>query len=524
MRLAYGSFRSRHHAGLDGAPTWLAIAVAVGAVGGGCDGDDGDTGGAVTMTDGTGSGTTVNTPDDGGDDDGDDGDGVVDDTVGAQSSGEQTSQDGDPTTDDGPVDTSAGDTATSTDDGETGDETGGQSQCGNGMIEAGETCDEANGQDADGCNEDCTASGEILWSHTQAAGLAGSEELFGVVADDDANVYVTGAFRNDKTGTDYWIRQYTEDGGLGWTVSLNGSAASNDSGRGITRVGGSVYVAGFLNNALASNDWRVGEYTLAGAAGWTSGFNGALAGSDVAESIAADVAGNVYVAGRQAVDLAGQNILIRQYTPGGAAGWTAGAGGASDDRALGVATDGEGNVVAVGFETITAQGRNVWVRKYDPTGEVVFTQTYAGVDALDDQANAVATDGAGNIVVAGHEGTILQGSVGWLRSYDPAGAVQWTQQYTGGSNEGAVFHAVAVDSMGHVVTAGTETLAGVADGLVRKYDAAGMLRWSETYATDADANQIIRGVTTGPGDGIWIAGGLDLGIDGRDTWVARLGK
>ncbi|MEM6994992.1 MAG: hypothetical protein AAF721_31050 [Myxococcota bacterium] len=270
----------------------------------------------------------------------------------------------------------------------------------------------------------------------------------------------------------------------------------------------------------------MGEYSLGGAAGWTASFSGAALGSDVIESVAADGAGNVFAAGRQAVSMQGNNVMVRQYLPGGAAGWTMSYGGAAlgDDRALGVTTDPTGNVIVVGYETVTGQARDGWMRKYDPAGVELWTRGYQGVDALDDHATGVATDATGNVFVAGFEGTTLQGAIGWLRRYDPEGLEAWTQPWPGVTDEGASFLDVVVDEASHVVVGGTETVAGTAEALVRKYDAGGNALWSETYATDVVAGQSVRAVTTGPGNRIWIAGSLNLGIDARDAWVAQIAQ
>ncbi|MEM6994991.1 MAG: hypothetical protein AAF721_31045 [Myxococcota bacterium] len=203
-----------------------AMAVALGA----CTGsDDGDGGNAATSGSSGSSGAPATAGDDG--DDGGPPSTTSDpdpDTGSAASSGDPDPSDS--TADSTGGTTSAADTGTS----------GGNGLCGNGMLDEGEGCDDPNGEDADGCNEDCTVSGAILWSHTQASGFNLSDDNFGITVDDDGNAYVAGAFNNDETGSDLWVRQYTADGGLGWTVSVNGSAGASDAARDIVRVGDAV--------------------------------------------------------------------------------------------------------------------------------------------------------------------------------------------------------------------------------------------------------------------------------------------
>lgn len=450
---------------------------------------------------------------DGGDGDGD-GDGT---TASSQADSDSTSA-GDasatvgPTSDDG---ASSGETGM-TDDGP------GVGECGNGVVEGDEGCDMPNGVDADGCNEDCTVSGAVLWSHSQAGALGSNEDLNGIAVDAEGNAYVCGAFHNNALGSDYWIRQYTAVGGLGWTVSVDGPSGTTDNARDIALRGDAVAVAGSVNSS--GNDWRVMEYLQTGASGWSAGYNGPTSGSDIAESVAADLTGNVFAVGRHAVDLQGNDVHVRQYLPGGGLGWTASYTGAAggDDRGLAVATDFEGNVIVAGYESVSAQGRNMWLRKYSPAGAVLWTVGFAGAAALDDRANGVATDAVGNIYVAGVEGTVAEGTIAWLRAYDPRGVEVWTETWAGTATLGATAVDVAVDSVGDVTIVGTENTAGALIGMVRKYDPTGGVRWSETYASVGP--HLLNAVAVGPDDSLWVAGGVDLGIDGRDAWVARLGQ
>ena len=408
-----------------------------------------------------------------------------------------------------------------TEDGTTGSGGGGEPQCGNGVVEGDEMCDEANGIDGDGCNEDCTESGAVLWEHTHVGGGGEMERLFAVVTDDDGNVYVTGRVSDGTSGTDLWIRQYTADGGLGWTVSIDGGAAGHDSGQDIARFGDVLYVVGALLTTEQSNNWHLGEYTLDGGAGWSDTYNGAASGDDRATGIAVDVRGNLYAAGWELSEPQDRDILVRQYLPGGAVGWSAVHATAGSDGATAITVDLLGNVVVTGWED--GEGQDVWVRKYDPTGRAIWTQTYQGEAGLDDLGTGVATDADGNIVVVGGVGT-ANGTAWWVRFYDSDGLEVWTRTWEGPSREGAFALGVAVDNVGDIVVVGSETDAGIQAALVRKYELDGNLRWSQTYASGAVGSQAARSVAIGTDNQIWIAGSADLGIDLLDAWIARIAQ
>jgi hypothetical protein len=153
---------------------------------------------------------------------------------------------------------------------------------------------------------------------------------------------------------------------------------------------------------------------------------------------------------------------------------------------------------------------------------VQWTATYANVNALDDEAMAVAFDGDGNVIVAGFENDPAIPWRLWLAKYDPAGMPLWTQTWDGELLEGARAFGVAVDDTGDIVVTGQHRAAGLSQLLVRKLDPSGNERWTTNIDGFAGTNQVGRAVAIGPGRRVWVAGGVDQGVDGRDAYVARL--
>jgi len=413
-----------------------------------------------------------------------------------------------------------------TDDPTTGNPTTGETpaSCGDGMLDEGEACDDGNDVDSDGCNVDCTISGSVLWSHSQAGGADEGEEAFGIVVDAEGRAYVVGEMWG-ALDLDFWVRQYDDDA-LGWTRSYD-SAAGNDGARAAALHGGTLYVAGYRVVVGQSHDIWLRGFTVDGTAGLEVGYNDALSGSNVGQGVAVDPGGNVIVVGNESVGdpLAPQaDGWIREYTAGGSVVWTAGYGGAaaSTDSARAVATDGSGRVAVVGFETVSGQGTDMWIRVYDTNGGMQWTATYANANMLDDEATAVAFDGDGNVIVAGYELDPVIPWRLWLRKYDPAGTPLWTQTWDGDTLEGARAFGVAVDDTGDIVVTGQHRVGDSTQLLVRKLDPDGIQRWVTTIEGYPGTNQVGRAVAIGPGRRVWVAGGVDLGVDGRDAYVARL--
>lgn len=407
-------------------------------------------------------------------------------------------------------------------DSETGNPTTGDTpaSCGDGMPDADEACDDGNRVDADGCNNDCTISGSVLWFHGQAGGVGQSEEGFGIAVDPEGRAYVAGDLHNG-VDLDHFIRQY-EDDGLGWTQVIDGGGG-NDGARSLALHGGTIYTGGYRVVPGQSNNIWLRSFGLDGSAGWIVEYNDLLSGSNVGQGVAVDPSGNVIVVGNETVEpLAPQvNAWARKYTAAGTPVWTVGYGGPAADQARAVATDAAGNVAVAGYETVGAQA-DLWVRVYDPNGSPLWTATYGNVNGLDDDAQGVAFDGDGNLVVAGWEIDPVIPWRLWLTKYDPAGVPLWTQPWDGETGEGARAFGVTIDDTGDIVMTGQHRVGDAVHVLVRKVDPSGTQKWVTTIEGFPGTSGVGRAVAIGPGRRVWVTGGVDQGVDGRDVYVARL--
>lgn len=230
--------------------------------------------------------------------------------------------------------------------------------------------------------------------------------------------------------------------------------------------------------------------------------------------------------------------------------WTRQFGTSSYERAGAVATDTDGNVIVAGYTfgslaQVNQGSANAFVRKYGPNGDHLWTQQF-GANA-ETVATAVATDGEGNIIVAGStagalDGTSHGGADGYVRKYAPNGAPLWTQQFGTGADDYVA--AVATDDEGNIVVAGY-TLGslqganqGEFDAYVRKYGPNGDYRWTEQFGTNTDdhafavttddeGNIMVAGSTSGPLQGA-NQGGYDAyvrkyGPSGDYRWTRQFG-
>src|SRR5712692_5194523 len=149
------------------------------------------------------------------------------------------------------------------------------------------------------------------------------------------------------------------------------------------------------------------------------------AGEDRGAGIAADAAGNVYIAGTTAAlnfpttsplqrsSGGGRDVFVTKLNNSGGITYSTYLGGAADDTGAGIAVDASGNayitgttsstnfpVTAGAFRTSLAGSSDAFVAKLDPNGSSLIYSTYLGGSQAD-QGAGVAVDAAGSAYVTG---------------------------------------------------------------------------------------------------------------------------
>jgi autotransporter-associated beta strand protein len=406
------------------------------------------------------------------------------------------------------------------------------------------------------------ADGSPLW--TREFGTSEIDEAFCMGAG-PAGVYVGG----DTAGTlpgqtrisslDAFVRKLDASGGELWSRQFGSLAPLTDVGRAVAARNGHIYVAGSVAGDLsgqrniAGTDAFVRGYDAAGNEVWTSVFG--TGRDDQAVGIAVDAFG-IYVVGFAGAGFLGQSYqggldaYVTLFDSAGNQVWTREFGTTGDDQARAVAVDASG-IYVVGYTSGTlpgqtsAGGTDAFVRKYDITGNLLWTRQFG--TATSDIGLAVAVDGSG-VYVAGATFGTLPGQVGagsedaFVRKYDASGNELWTRQF-GTSNADLAF-GVAADGSGVYVAGDTfgalpgQTSAGGFDAYVRKYDASGNEVWTHQFGTAG--GDLVNGVAVSSGGvsvvgyvggslpGQVSAGSFDVFVrqydaNGNELWTRQLG-
>jgi hypothetical protein len=329
-------------------------------------------------------------------------------------------------------------------------------------------------------------SGDVAatWVGTKQIGLAGSNTNMGAATiDANGNVYIAGNTDdgldgNTLTGTiDLFVTKYNSGGVKQFTQQFGVTGLETNGQSVATDTNNNVYVAGFTNGALDGNtltgafDFFVTKYDSNGVKQFTrqlgvAGFN------TFGYAITTDANDNVYVTGETNGGLDGntltgtQDFFVTKYNSNGVKQFTQQLGVAgSQTNGQSVATDGSGNVYVAGYTSGGLDGntligvRDFFVTKYDSTGVKQYTKQL-GVAGSNTFGNAITTDANDNVYVTGNtdgglDGNTLTGSQDlFVIKYDSTGDKKFTKQL-GVAGSSTRGRAITTDANDNVYVAGT---------------------------------------------------------------------
>lgn len=251
----------------------------------------------------------------------------------------------------------------------------------------------------------------------------------GISSDGLGNVYVTGDVTNSGGnpnplggggptlgGIDTFVAKYDAGGNLQWMKQLG--TAGIDYGFGIAADGqGNVYISGETAGDLGGpnaggNDAFVAKYDAAGNQEWVRQWG--TSKSEASYGVATDRSGNVYIAGGTGgtiqFGLLG-GAFVSKYDAAGNLEWTRQLSSNIYDTGFGVSSDGFGNVYISGQVQDTYDDPNLgkvdaFVAKYDADGNLQWYRLLATTSS--DTSFGVSADQLGNLYISG----VTSGSLG----------------------------------------------------------------------------------------------------------------
>ena len=325
-----------------------------------------------------------------------------------------------------------------------------------------------------------------------------------------------------------WEKQYNGPGGIDDRATAIASATD----------GTITVVAGYGKNSSNNDDIYLVKYLTDGTQAWAATpFDGGR--NDYPSSIALDPSGNILVSGYSQLtaegtpeDLTNYQVFIAKYN--GATGvriWTKlyRVTGTTNNRALGVSVDSDGDAYLAGF-LVNASGKEDYLTiKYRGTnGDWIWEKTYDGPVQGNDRAVAIKVDPIlgslpldGDIVVMGTRQTAADDSDIHLIRYSKAGTVNWERTLQRDHIDDTAV-ALAMDSAGYIYVAGDTGTPPNINVLGAVYDHQGTLLGGMLYAGAAGDMDESTSITVNHQGEAFVAGYATNASGNADYLVAKL--
>ena len=367
------------------------------------------------------------------------------------------------------------------------------------------------------------------------------------------------------------ILKFGSDGNLQWTAQYNGIGDGLDSATCLAvDVSGNIYVTGYSTGASGYYDIVTFKYSSNGAMLWNVVYNGMFNGDDLAQGIALDGSGNVYITGSSEGADTGYDLVTIKYDGDGNLLWQARYDGPQhiDDGGKSICVDSAGNVCVTGFSRYRdsdTYANMVATIKYDSMGTLLWANRYLSFDAWDNVGTSIGIEKNGNIYVATDISIIKYGADGSLlwenfssspimalstegdvvvagvsaedqtRSdfsmvkYDSSGNQLWTSTHDERSTfSNDISRFISVDAIGNIYVAGDCRLDLWNNDMVTvKYDAEGNQLWTANVTADVGGLAAMRLDSTG---NIYIAGTVNhdmivvkYDFFGNQIWKSKFG-
>jgi len=373
-------------------------------------------------------------------------------------------------------------------------------------------------------------AGAMQWSARYGPG-EGCSHAAAVNIDRTGHVLITGYDRQD-----FVTLKYNRDGEPQWISSFNGEDGAEDVAAASSIDGtGNVYVIGWSMHHQ-DKEWATVKYNAAGVTQWVARENSPGNSFDFAKALALDPDGNVYIAG------ASQNALgqaqtssawtIINYNSTGATNWQRHGPSVKNFRNVAekIAVDANGNVyiIASQYDLSRFHHRYGVLAKYDRDGMELWSVVFDSTDQEGySRPTALVIDHRNNVYVTGstHHADFT------TIKYDASGKTLWQKYENVGPQSFNGAAAIACDDSGNVYVAGIAD----GDGVTIKYNAAGITQWTTRYhvmeAMTRVAGMSIEPVSRG-GNIYWLAAigyytdylTLKYNGAGERQWEARFSR
>lgn len=352
--------------------------------------------------------------------------------------------------------------------------------------------------DTDATTIKYSPSGSQIWVRRYDGVLHRKDQGNSVKTDANGNVYITGFTTVANLGysaADYLTIKYNASGTQQWVRTHNGPGNGGDVAIELAINGSNIYITGtdFAGrDPRGEGDYLTIKYNASGTELWQARYNGPISESDGVTGLVVDGAGNCYVTGSSRSGGINTDFATVKYNSSGVQQWVRryGAAAGQGDIPSDIEVDNSGNVYVTGTDQTSAYNYDYRTLKYNASGTLLWSKKYDGPYSDNDYANAIYIDGSGNVYITGQsKGTSWTWDIASVK-YSASGSQLWVRRYNGPGNDFDSGNEIATDGSGNVYVAGTSTGINTnLDFTTIKYNASGIREVEEEVIQKFALNQ-----------------------------------
>lgn len=374
-----------------------------------------------------------------------------------------------------------------------------------------------------------TSTGMIVWTKSFSNVALSDDIPTAITSDNQGNVAVVGFSDIDATvniNNEIFMCQYNSSGTLlgSYISNNNPGTLLEDAAYAVAYKNGNVVLGGCktINDITNARTALLLEYSSANNALTSSTtLNGNGDNTDNIRDILVDASGNSYICGYSVSNLTSRDFFVAKILANGTIGWRTTLTGTlfgSDDEANALAFDNVGNVVVNGFIKNSGTSSDIVLAKYSPAGLQLWSVVFDSPVHESDKSNAMVCDASGNIYLTGKTDIDPSWQINdevFTAKYSSAGTVVWTKTYTGvgtGLDKGQF---IQVTSAGNIYVIGKIQNNGNDNVLVIKYNNAGSQLWS-TPVDISGGNDKVSDFLIDANENIVISGSSETSLNSTD--------
>lgn len=278
-----------------------------------------------------------------------------------------------------------------------------------------------------------SSEGNAIWTSLEDGPANLDARGICVTVGSSGSVYVGGYVTSSSSGTDIFVRKYNSYGWQRWTKIINGNGNSEDKAWGIVvDEDNNLYVGGYVTGELTGADCYIAKINNYGTLLWQNTYNGPGDSTDKVWGIVVDDEDQaVYVTGETSDADHNTNYVTLKYDSFGNNQWTseyAGAGNGADiASAIGIIVnpDNSRSVVVTGRSWGTTETYDYATVRYDISdGSLTQVSLYSMNGLSNDLASDIAVTPDNKVLITGYSELIIEANSN--QSYISTMMIDWS--------------------------------------------------------------------------------------------------